>query len=186
LPRPLPPWPRRLVLEVFRCRLAQVRPKGLCKCAPSVLSFHLAARRRRLSVSPVVTLGRIATILRQNGATCLHGVPIPFDALRKGYGHSDLAVERPCERALSCDLVLPCIMVPRPRCLAISFAFARSTCCHATAPDVAIRPAEPVDTALAARPGFVGCPHALFAPHLPTCQAYSIPAASLGFLPSEV
>lgn len=37
----------------------------------------------------------------------------------------------------------------------------------------------------AARPGFVGCPHALFAPRLHTCRAYPIPTASLGFLPSE-
>jgi len=97
LPRPLPPWPRRLVLEVFRCRLAQVRPKGLCTCAPSVLSLHLAARRRRLSFH-CRDVGRIATNSRQNHATCLHGVPFPFDALRQSYRHSDLAIGRSCER----------------------------------------------------------------------------------------
>lgn len=48
---PLPPWPRRLVPEVFRCRLAQIRAFGRCKCAPSVLSPHLAVRWRRLSLT---------------------------------------------------------------------------------------------------------------------------------------
>jgi len=52
LARPLPPWPRRLVLEVFRCRLAQIRAFGRCTCAPSFLAPHLAAHRRRLSLLP--------------------------------------------------------------------------------------------------------------------------------------
>jgi len=52
---PLPPWPRRLVPEVFRSRLAQIpaafhiaEENRRCTRAPSVLSLHLAARRRRL------------------------------------------------------------------------------------------------------------------------------------------
>jgi len=61
-------------------------------------------------------------------------------------------------------------------------------------PDVAIRSASTVKPSSceagsfhhAARPGFVGCPHALFAPCLHTCRACLIPTASLGFIPSEV
>lgn len=59
---PLPPWPRRLVPEVFRNRLAQHTANGLCTCAPSVLSPHLAARWRKL---PIFT--RLSALLRGVG-----------------------------------------------------------------------------------------------------------------------
>jgi len=168
---PLPPWPRRLVPEVFRNRLAQHTANGLCTCAPSELSTP--PRRSLAQAVDFHPVSRIAALPWMRHAFLRFFSPsmrvrasfYPPQVPSRGFVRRSV----PC-LALSRDRVCGCCH-PCDGVGGFLLFRVQSFC--------SLAKTGPFDSA--ARPGFVGCPHALFAPCLHTCRACLIPTASLGF-----